>query len=132
MRGLLSRDLPKPTVGPPPGSLPCPPPRPSTPWASVSQRAEEGQTAFLLTLTWPRPRRELSPAHLLLSTVDDHQLGPQVLTRGDGIFPDVLGLGEEVAASLEEFPFPGTGAAEASWGGEWGWGGQAPQHLHQL
>jgi len=53
---------------------------------------------------------------LLLSTVDDHQLGPQVLTRGDGIFPDVLGLGEEVAASLEEFPFPGTGAAEASQG----------------
>lgn len=126
MQVLLSRDLPKPTVGLPPGSPPCPTPRPSFPWASISQRAEEGQKAFLLTLTWSRPRWELCPAHLLLGTVDDHQLGPQVLTRGNGIFPDVLGLGEEVASSLEEFPFPGTGEAQASWGGEWGWGGQAP------
>lgn len=54
---------------------------------------------------------------LLLCAIDDHQLGPQVLTCRDGLFPGVLGLGEEVAAFLEEFPFPGTGAAQASQGG---------------
>lgn len=54
---------------------------------------------------------------LLLSAVDDHQLGPHVLTRGDGLFPGVLGQGEEVAASLEKFPFPGAVAAQASQGG---------------
>lgn len=84
---VLSRDLPKATVGPPPGSLPG-----------------------------HRP----APAHLLLSTVDDHQLGPHALTRGDGLFPDILGLGEEVAASLEKLPVPGALAAQARWGGEWG------------
>lgn len=124
MQVLLSHDLPKPTVGPLEGAFPAhlvtsiPPGPPSL--------REQKRDRRLFADTWSCPRWELRPAHLLLCAIDDHQLGPQVLTCRDGLFPGVLGLGEEVAAFLEEFPFPGTGAAQASWGGEWDWDRQAP------
>ena len=105
-----------------PGSLSCHLPTPGL-HLGEGRRGTEG---FSLAFPRSRPSRALCSAHLLLSAVDDHQLGPHVLTRGDGLFPGVLGQGEEVAASLEKFPFPGAVAAQASWGGEWGWDRQAP------
>lgn len=79
------------------------------------KRVAEG---FLLT----SPRWEPCPAYLLLSIINDHQLGPHVLTGRDRSFPGGLNLGEHIAASLEEVPIPGTGTAQASWGAGAGFG----------
>lgn len=55
------------------------------------------------------------PTHLLCNTVDDHQVGPKILAGGGRGSPAGQGSREEVAASLEELPVPGTRPAQASY-----------------
>lgn len=63
----------------------------------------------------PMPRTDgCGPTHLLCNSVDNHQVGPKILAGGGRGFPAAQGSGEEVAASLEELPVPGTGPAQAS------------------
>lgn len=45
-------------------------------------------------------------------------MGPEILAGGGRGFPAAQGSGEEVAASLEELPVPGTGPAQASYGAD--------------
>lgn len=51
---------------------------------------------------------------LLFNTVDNHQVGTQILAGGGRGSPTAQSPGEEVAASLEELPVPGAGPAQAS------------------
>lgn len=51
---------------------------------------------------------------LLFNTVDNHQVGTQILAKGGRGSPTAQSPGEEVAASLEELPVPGAGPAQAS------------------
>lgn len=63
----------------------------------------------------PMPRTDgCGPTHLLCNSVDNHQVGPKIPAGGGRGFPAAQGSGEEVAASLEELPVPGTGPAQAS------------------
>lgn len=70
----------------------------------------------LLPIWSPVPRTGgCGPTHLLCNTVDNHQVSSKILAGGGRGFPAAQGSGEEVAASLEELPVPGTGPAQASY-----------------